>query len=86
MPQLLSYNRLQSVSESNLNFKLLTSPDSLTEFDRKMIATLGPYWGAISLKSPLREVVFNLQKEIYGYGIDQNWSQVIDLLLLYYHL
>lgn len=86
VPQLLSYNRLQSVSESNLNFKLLTSPDSLTEFDRKMIATLGPYWGAISLESPLREVVFNLQKEIYGYRIDQNWSQVIDLLLLYYHL
>lgn len=85
VPQFLSYNQLQQESDSNLNFKLLTSPDSLTGFDRKMITTLGPFWGAISLKSPLREGVFDLQRKIYDYGIDQNWSQVIDLLLLYYH-
>ena len=65
--------------------KLLSKQNELTDFDMRMIATLGPFWGAIALRPELRNYYFQLQKNICGIELDVRWKQVYYLLKLYYN-
>lgn len=52
---------------------------------RMMVATLGPMWGAIGLTPPLQQRAWDIQKTIFGFSANQQWSQVNDLLKNYYN-
>ena len=65
--------------------RLFINTNSLTDFDLRMIGTLGPFWAAIALPSWQRKKVFSKQSEYWNFKIDKDWSQVCDLLYLYYH-
>ena len=64
--------------------KFIADPMSLTDFDRRMIATLGPFWGACALPLSEKEYYWRLQNKIYEIKIDKNWSQVEYWLKKYY--
>lgn len=83
MPCFLLTKQLKDIV--NINFKLLTCPEELSQFDIRMISTLGPLWGAFSLENKLKQRAFQIQKDVYNFYIDKTWSQVHKLLELYYH-
>lgn len=72
------------ISEQRCSCKLFTQPDSLSQIDYKMIGTLGPFWASMALPSSQREYYRYLQKQIWGFDIDINWSQVYLLMKRYY--
>jgi len=60
-------------------------PDAtLSEYERRMISTLGPFWGFIGLKEEQRKRVLDFQTEIFGFTPDKAWGQVNYLLNLFY--
>lgn len=64
--------------------KFLENTNSLSNFDLRMIGTLGPFWGAFALNPHEREYVWNLQSKIWGIEPDIKWSQVYRLMRLFY--
>ncbi|MBQ7347260.1 MAG: hypothetical protein IJW55_04825 [Clostridia bacterium] len=53
--------------------------------EKMMIATVGPFWGAIGYHNlSKRNYAFQLQEKIYGIKIDQLWSQVTPILQSFY--
>ena len=84
MPNFLLHNQSQNMVKRNINFKLLSAPEKLTQFDKRMISTLGPLWGALSLDLPSKMQVLQMQEDIYKFHLEATWGQVINLLNLYY--
>lgn len=70
--------------EQSWTCKLLAAPNLITDFDRRMIGTLGPFWAAITLPHSSAKPFFAKQQELFGYTPDIKWSQVIDLLTVFY--
>lgn len=84
MPNFLLHNQSKYLPELNLNFKLLLGSDELTQFDKRMISTLGPLWGAFALNESMKEQALQIQKEIFNFSLDSAWGQVNGLLKLFY--
>ena len=57
---------------------------SLSEYERRMIATLGPFWGFIGLDKEQHKQVMRLQNDILGYMPNKMWEQVNYLLNIFY--
>jgi tRNA(Ile)-lysidine synthase TilS/MesJ len=49
-----------------------------------VIATMGPFWGAIGLTGATAARAWALQEEHFGLVIDERWSQVGEMLRRYY--
>jgi hypothetical protein len=62
----------------------LFSDCPLSELQLRMIATLGPYWGAIGLAPRLASEAWQIQKQFFGFEVDSKWSQVAALLRSFY--
>ena len=57
----------------------------LTHVDKVMIATVGPFWGCVGYQDKdIRNYLLEQQNRIFGYNINQLWSQVIPFLREYY--
>lgn len=56
----------------------------LSESHLMVIATLGPFWGAIGLSDVFQDLAWHIQRVYFGMSIDETWSQVGDLLREYY--
>ena len=64
--------------------KFYTSTE-LTNAEKMLIATVGPFWGAIGFfDKRFRNSILSLQSEIFGINIDEYWSQVNPILQEYY--
>lgn len=92
LPQidLIGYNLLKKGKTVNsphsilYTCKFFANPMSLTDFDRRMIATLGPFWGACALPLSEKEYYWQLQNKIFDIKLDKSWSQVEYWLKKYY--
>ncbi len=80
----LAYGEYGCTEDDNWSCKLVADPESLTEFDLRMLGTLGPYWASIALRPLQREKIFSLQNGIWNFAPDFLWSQVCSLLKSYY--
>lgn len=56
----------------------------LTELEKRMVATLGPFWGALGLSSAFARQAEDLQRKYFNFTTDIHWSQVAGLLRDYY--
>lgn len=75
----------KGVDNSKIYYPKLLSDEELTEAEKRMVATAGPFWGAIGYDDiSIRNSFLKLQQKIYGIEIDRFWSQVIPLLNQYY--
>lgn len=68
----------------SMGCKLLLSKNELADFDKRMIATMGPFWGAISLSNEMRSYYLQIQKDYCDFELDIRWKQVYHLLKQYY--
>ncbi|MDR0313352.1 MAG: hypothetical protein LBI14_07120 [Treponema sp.] len=60
-------------------------PDiALSEYERRMIATLGPFWGAVGLTSSQQRFALDVQTKIFDFTPDDLWGQVNSLLNIFY--
>ena len=84
MPAFLLDGKIEQMKKLNPNFKLLMARGNITQLDKRMIATLGPLWGCLALNKASRERALKLQKEIYNFHLTSTWTQVSELLDLYY--
>ena len=84
IPTFLLEGKIKRMKKANLNFKLLTEQENITQFEKRMIATLGPLWGCFALDKNSRERALKLQEEIYNIHLTSTWTQVSRLLDLYY--
>ena len=57
---------------------------ALEEREKWMIATMGPFWGAIGLPPALASKAWTLQETCFGFSNDERWSQVNGLLHEFY--
>ena len=64
--------------------KLFCKDMPLADYERRMISTLGPFWGFIGLDDEQRKQVMDLQTDIFDYTPDKMWEQVIYLLNKFY--
>ena len=64
--------------------RILNKKAEMTPFQKKMAATLGPFWGSIAYTRVGREYIQQRQKLITGFYVDEKWSQVNRLLNMYY--
>ena len=81
---LFFHGRFYDSPTVNWSCKLLSTPDELSDFDIRMIGTLGPLWGSIAFPLDKRKQFFALQMQLWNYLPDVLWSQVCDLIDLYY--
>jgi hypothetical protein len=56
----------------------------MSEFQLRMVGTLGPYWGAIGLTPDVASRAWAIQKQVFGLEVDSHWSHVTPLLRSYY--
>jgi hypothetical protein len=63
---------------------ILNLERNIGNLEALLIATLGPFWGAIGLSSAMSNQVFLLQEKFFGIAIDDKWSQVTHMLNKYY--
>lgn len=63
---------------------ILRSDAIISNKDAMMIGTLGPFWGAIGLSPEKSSQVFTLQKQYFGFDIDEKWNHVTHLLKEYH--
>jgi tRNA(Ile)-lysidine synthase TilS/MesJ len=56
----------------------------LDDPERWMVATMGPFWGAIGLPPGLSSQAWKLQESCFAFSIDERWSQVNGLLHEFY--
>jgi len=59
--------------------------EPLAPLQKKMIACLGPFWGAIALEESAQAYYFQLQEEICGIRTDCDWAHAHKLLTSYYN-
>ncbi len=52
--------------------------------EERMIATMGPFWGAVALAPALAARAWELQRQYFGLSCDPRWTQVTPLLRQYY--
>lgn len=57
---------------------------SLSVLEKSMIATMGPFWGAIGLDTRSAERAWRLQDEHFKIMVSDRWTQVTPLLRSYY--
>ena len=62
----------------------ILSGRSLDANEESMIATMGPFWGAIGLNEVAACRSWELQRALVGFSCDERWGQVTRLLNLYY--
>lgn len=82
--KLLSQGQYGEIAHDTWTCRLYSQPDSLTDFDLRMIGTLGPFWAAITLPQVQRNQIFKKQTDLWGFNLNKEWSQVCDLLSTYY--
>jgi hypothetical protein len=56
----------------------------LEEREKWMIATMGPFWGAIGLPPKMGSRVWQIQEDLFSFSVDDRWGQVNALLNEYY--
>ena len=49
-----------------------------------MVASMGPFWGAISLAPSVAEQAWSLQRQYYDFSINEQWNQTHQLVRAYY--
>ena len=64
--------------------KLIKNIGLITPHEKRMIATLGPFWGAIGCKPQFQAKIWDLQKKIFDFEVDISWSQSNKMLNNYY--
>lgn len=57
---------------------------TLTEYEHRMIATLGPFWGFIGLSQECQNSVLQIQNKIFNFTPNTLWEQTNDMLNLFY--
>lgn len=83
--ELLSKGMYATDCDERMGCKLLLGYDELTDFDKRMIATMGPFWGAIAVPKQLQRSYYQIQRDICGLELDIRWKQVYYLLKKYYN-
>jgi len=58
--------------------------EQLPDAQLMMIATLGPFWGAIGLGPRAADRAWRLQEQLFGFSVDERWSQVAPMLREFY--
>lgn len=84
IPKLLDLGQYGEIVQNSWTCRLYSQPDSLTDFDLRMIGTLGPFWAAIALPRIQRNQILKEQAEVWNFYLNENWSQVCDFLSEYY--
>lgn len=70
--------------EGKIPLPKLFSGDTISEFETRMICTMGPFWGAIGLHKEFKDRLFNIQNELFDINFQNDWSQTIKLLEKYF--
>jgi hypothetical protein len=63
--------------------KLWTNED-LSISEKRMICTLGPFWGMIGLGEKSKQQILRLQEKLYSIHLDIGWGQTVEFLKMYY--
>jgi tRNA(Ile)-lysidine synthase TilS/MesJ len=59
---------------------LLVVPEALSSFQKKMVLSLGPFWGAPSLGPRQHTKALDLQERVFGVRPDKLWGQVHNII------
>lgn len=62
----------------------LLKGEQINNFEKTMISTMGPFWGAIGFSTEDKNKIFTLQNKLMDIKCDEKWLQSIILLEKYY--
>ena len=75
----------ESINADCIYMPKFFSGEDLNAVEKMMIATVGPFWGAIGYRDKkLREQIMQIQADIFKIKIDPLWTQVNTILNEYY--
>lgn len=80
----LSDGTLGEITNARYSCKLFRDISSMSQFELRMVGTLGPFWAAMTLQPQQRARILDDQHRIWGLKPDVHWSQVCVLLKKYY--
>ncbi len=72
------------IDAGNLPLPAILSGRPLSALEEWMVATMGPFWGAIGLSPELAAKAWQLQHALFGFQPDELWTQVNTLLQDFY--
>ena len=72
------------IQSSQIPMPSLLSGREVSALERKMISTLGPFWGQLGLAAELRMKVAKVEHEVFGFTKDDKWTHVNHWLTEFY--